>query len=173
MSSEQDRAVQGVVTSTATSGDVEGLVSRNDIEQVRELLFGDYSRDYESQFRYLHRQVDYLNNNLQRLIDYTERLEREKTQLQENLRDHQLRSQLQSEELRRFFQERLREQQREFDVKLDGLLATVHQLVDDLDGKKLDSMQMAEMVVDLGMRIKRSVQKPAPYTSPRLVDKQE
>lgn len=173
MSTEQDQTIHEFVTSDSANGNtLSEITTSNDIEQVRELLFGEYNRDYENQFRYLHRQVEYLQNNVQRLIEYTERLEREKSQLQDNLRDHQLRSQMQTEEIRRFFQERMREQQREFDVKLDGLLATVHQMVDDLDGRKLETQQMADMVMDLGMRIKRTIQKPASFGSPRLLDEQ-
>jgi hypothetical protein len=56
---------------------------------------------------------------------------------------------------------------------MDGLLTTIHQMIDDMDEKKLDQQQMAEMFVDMGMRLKRSMQKPVSYMPPRLVDDQD
>jgi regulator of replication initiation timing len=160
-------------TAVASDNDLDSSPSKNDIEQVRDLLFGEYNREYERQIRALFRQVESMHTNLQRLTEQTERLEREKNKLEERLREYQLRSQVQVDEVQRTFQDRIRQLQREFDIKMDGLLTTIHQMVDDLDGKKMDQQQLAEMMVDLGMRIKRSMQKPILYNTPRLVDGQD
>ncbi len=161
------------MTSAASDSDLDVSSSKNDIEQVRDLLFGEYNREYERQIRALFRQIEGMHTNLQRLMEQTERLEREKNTLEERFREYQLRTQVQVDEVQRTYQDRLRQLQREFDIKMDGLLTTIHQMIDDMDEKKLDQQQMAEMFVDMGMRLKRSMQKPVSYMPPRLVDDQD
>jgi len=172
VSTEQEYPSEDILTAAA-DGDYAVASSKNDIEQVRDLLFGEYNREYDRQIRTLYRHIESMDTNIHRLIEQTERIEREKSTLEERLREHQLRTQVQMDEMQRVMQDRLRQQQREFDIKMDGLLTTVHQMVDDLDGKKLDQQQMADMVIELGMRIKRNINKPAYYGPRRLTDEEE
>jgi hypothetical protein len=146
--------------------------SGHDIEQVRDLLFGDHTREYERRFRQIERHVEMMNNNLKRATERVDSLEREKTELQERLRDQQLQAQVNLEEVHRSLVDRVRQQQRDFDNRFEELFNSVHDMIEDLDGKKLSQHQMADMLVELGTRMKRSSQAPS-YGQPRLTDEHE
>lgn len=168
---EEKKSVIGDFSTSLADSDLAEAARSNDIQQVRDLLFGEYNREYDRHFRNVDRQIELMGGNIQRLIEHTERIEREKMELQDRFREYQLRAQMQVEDLQRAFQERLREQRREFDAKMDGLLITVHQMVDGLDERKLEQEQLADMFMDMGMRIKRSLQKSTQF--PRLADEAE
>ncbi len=141
----------------------------NDINQVRELLFGNFRNDNDRRFRTIDRQFETTNLTLQRLI---ERVEREREDTLAQLRTQQLQSQMRLEEMQRQMNERLRQQQLDFDAKLEQLQQTVANMVNQLDDGKVDQQHLAGLLVDLGMRMKRSTPpKPERSTTEPLVQR--
>ena len=130
----------------------------NDIDQVRDLLFGGHQREADRRFRATERRVEDTAAALQRLA---ERSERERVEAQTQVREHSTHMQARIAELQTGFQDRLREQRREFDQRFDELQARVTEMLDALDSNKLDQQDMAEILMDTAMRIKRAKQAPA------------
>jgi len=160
---------------------VEYEAAPSDISQVRDLLFGSHNREYERRFRLLERQNEVLNSNLQRLTERLNRMDAENAELRERIRDQhmQLQPRLDEmqlalhnrmEEIQRFLAERLRAQQQDMDRQFEELHSIVNNTFDELDDSKLDQNQMADMVMELAMRIKRNNQRPDEQSSQRLLE---
>ncbi|NJP07776.1 MAG: hypothetical protein HC837_20240 [Chloroflexaceae bacterium] len=159
----------------------EADVSPSDISQVRDLLFGSHNREYERRFRLIERQNDMLQATVQRLNERLSRLDNENSELRERLRDGnaQLQSRLEEmqlalyhrlDEIQRTLTDRIQGYQRDADGRFDELHATMTNLFDELDANKPDQQQIADMVIDLGMRIKRTIRRPMLSDTQRLLD---
>lgn len=152
----------------------------NDITQVRDLLFGTQNREYERRFRTLDRQNETLTATVQRLTERLDRMDIENVQLRERIRDQhvQLQSRLEEmqlaihnrlEDIQRLLIDRLRTHQNDTETRFEEIQTTLLQTFDDLDTSKVDQQQLADMIMDLALRIKRNV-RPATHATQRLIE---
>jgi len=124
-----------------------------DIDQVRNLLFGNYSRDYERRFRTLEREI---SNNFAAFNQFADQVRQEHADMNGRSRDQYMQMQLRMEEMIRLVNERLREHQREIQRRLDELQGTLYNLIDRLEGDKISNDQLADLLISLGMQVKRA-----------------
>lgn len=82
----------------------------NDIDRVRDVLFGSHAREFDRRFRTNERRIDELSTVVQRLTD---RLEHEISEMQSAIRQQHIQTMMRVEDVNRVGQERLQAQQRE------------------------------------------------------------
>lgn len=137
-----------------------------DIDQVRNLLFGNYSRDYERRFRMLEREI---SNNFAAFNQFADQVRQEHADMNGRSRDQHMQMQLRMEEMIRLVNERLRDHQREIQRRLDELQGTLYNLIDRLEGDKISNDQLSDLLISLGMQVKRAA--AAQAASPSLTNR--
>lgn len=100
-----------------------------DLERVREILFGNMVRDYEERFQVLQRDV----GRLQGALDKTN------ARLAEQERDHS---------------RRLQELRQELRTASDELRAEMRSVAERLTGDKVDKETLGDLLVEMGSQIK-------------------
>lgn len=140
-----------------------GAGESTDIDQVRNLLFGGYNQEYDRRFRAIERRLEESLLSHQRLV---ERVNQNQAEGEEKAYENHRQLQTRLEETQHTLDERLRDQRRYLDQQLEVLQTSLRKMIDTLDNQKLDQEQLADLLVDLGMRLKRgrihsTVQQPS------------
>lgn len=105
--------------------------SPNNIDQIRQLIFGEQIQDYDRRFQELQKKLDQLNKSIQT----------EKEETEEKLK-----------EIQKTFQKDLAS-------KIDAVkqeLIQIQQSLSDLNEDKVDRNLLADQLIDLAMRLKGS-----------------
>lgn len=112
----------------------------NDLDQVRELIFGQQIRENKKNFDFLNARIDELKGHLDNAKDETfQRFKNFEKEVQKMNKD-----------LESFIEKVNKEQTRSLDTAKTQLLKHI----DQLDNEKTDRIQLGDLLIEAGMKIK-------------------
>lgn len=112
----------------------------NDLDQIRELIFGQQIRENKKNFDFLNGRIDELKGHLANTKDETSQrfknFEKEVHKMQKDLEAH----------IEKVKKEQIR--------LLESANTQIKKLLDQLDQEKTDRIQLGNLLIDAGMKIK-------------------
>jgi Skp family chaperone for outer membrane proteins len=112
----------------------------NDLDQIRELIFGQQIRENKKNFDFLNGRIDELKGHLANTKDETSQrfknFEKEVHKMQKDLEAH----------IEKVKKEQIR--------SLESANTQIKKLLDQLDQEKTDRIQLGNLLIDAGMKIK-------------------
>jgi DNA anti-recombination protein RmuC len=114
--------------------------SPNDLDQVRELIFGEQTRQNQKKFDAVDNRLDELKNYISDVSDETgqrfKQAEKDAQKMQKELESH------------------LEKVRKELSRSLESTKTQILKKIDQLIDEKTDRMQLGNFLIDMGMKIK-------------------